>query len=149
MKATSLSKFGVPEFDRTVLGRHSSTTRSATAICWRDLASASVCKFEEVLRAIARKEFLPDAPRSAHFVVSEQATGPVVIDEDIPEEVKDEVVGLEVKSESGQHEVEDDEPEVILSSSEDSSDIDIDESSDEEIQESEPTRWSKIRKVQP
>ena len=152
MKSTGLSwasKFGVPEFDRAVLGRHSSTTSSATAIYSRDLSSASVRKFEVVLRAIAEKSFLPDAPRSAYFPGPVQPAGPVVIDEDVVETMKAEEASLEVKTEPGIVEVTEDEPEVILSSSEDSSDIDIDESSEEDCREPERLRFPKVRKVLP
>ena len=70
MKATSLSwaaKFGMTEFDRAVLGRHSSSTSSTTAVYSRDLSVRSVSKFKEVIRAIQVSEFMPDAPRSQYF----------------------------------------------------------------------------------
>ena len=70
LKATGLSwatKFGLSEYDRAVLGRHSSSTSSASAIYARDLAFPSVKKFEGVLSAIFDKSFRPDAPRSLYF----------------------------------------------------------------------------------
>ena len=70
LKATGLSwasKFGLGEYDRAVLGRHSSTTSSASAIYARDLANPSVKKFQELLFAIKDKTFRPDAPRSLYF----------------------------------------------------------------------------------
>ena len=70
LKATGLSwatKFGLGEYDRAVLGRHSSSTSSASAIYARDLAFPSVKKFEGVLAAIFNKSFRPDAPRSLYF----------------------------------------------------------------------------------
>ena len=70
LKATGLSwtsKFGMGEYDRAVLGRHSSTTSSASAIYARDLAYPSVKKFQEMLFSIKDKTFRPDAPRSLYF----------------------------------------------------------------------------------
>ena len=70
LKVTGLSwatKFGLTEYDRAVLGRHSSSTSSASAIYARDLAFPSVKKFQSVLSAIFDKSFRPDAPRSLYF----------------------------------------------------------------------------------
>ena len=70
LKATGLSwasKYGLGKYDRAVLGWHSSTTSSASAIYARDLAYPSVKKFQELLFAIKDKTFRPDAPRSLYF----------------------------------------------------------------------------------
>lgn len=150
LKATGLSwasKFGVPEFDRAVLGRHSSTTSSATAIYSRDLSGASVRKFETVLKAIFNKTFLPDAPRSAYFVEPEKSVSVMVIDESPRDVVKEEVSSSDIKSEPMLIEAEENEPEIILSSSEDSSDLDIDESSDEDYEGPVLPRQEKVRRV--
>jgi len=61
LKATGLSwaiKFGILEYDRAVLGRHASSTSSATA---------TVKKFQNALLAVFNKTFRPDAPRSQYF----------------------------------------------------------------------------------
>ena len=70
MKSTSLSwaaKFGLSDFDRAVLGRHSTSTSSTTAVYSRDLSIRSVALFKEVIQKISTSEFRPDAPRSQYF----------------------------------------------------------------------------------
>lgn len=67
-KATSLSwaaKYGLTDFDRAVLGRHSASSSSTTAVYSRDLSIKSVSLFSEVLRKIQHAEFMPDAPSSS------------------------------------------------------------------------------------
>ena len=70
MKSTSLSwaaKFGLSDFDRAVLGRHSTSSSSTTAVYSRDLSVRSVALFKEVVHKISTSEFRPDAPRSQYF----------------------------------------------------------------------------------
>ena len=89
---------------------------------------------KQFLKAIFNKTFLPDAPRSAYFVEPEKSVSVMVIDESPREVVKEEVSSSDIKSEPMVIEAEENEPEIILSSSEDSSDLDIDESSDEDYE---------------
>ena len=101
LKATGLSwtsKFGMGEYDRAVLGRHSSTTSSASAIYARDLAYPSVKKSQEMLFSIKDKTFRPDAPRSLYFDRSAAAVaGEEVIEVDQTKPKTEELI--EVKDE--------------------------------------------------
>ena len=150
LKATGLSwsaKFGIPEFDRAVLGRHSSSTSSATAIYARDLAISSVRKYEEMLRSIAQRTFVPDAPRSAYFAVPLDLQGFEVVEDSPGTLVKDEQQPIEVKDEAELLPDIVGEPEVVLSSSEDSTDVDLGSSAEEDEEPKVISRPSKARRV--
>ena len=70
LKATGLAwaaRFGMSWPDRAILGRHQSHTNETVAIYSRDLAVGPVSRFAEVLSAIGRGAFCPDAERSRYF----------------------------------------------------------------------------------
>ena len=150
LKATGLSwasKFGLSECDRAVLGRHSSTASSASAIYARDLAYPSVKKFQELLFAIKDKIFRPDAPRSLYFERKTAAgTANVVIEVD---KVKSEAEDLlEVKGEISVVVPSSVEVESILSSHNSDSDSGSgDESSGEDEDFDEISQPKKFRRV--
>ena len=101
LKATGLSwatKYGLGEYDRAVLGRHSSTTSSASAIYARDLAFPSVLKFESVLSSIRNKTFRPDAARNLYFDKAPHSEEPIDA-RPVPEVVKCAEEVVEVKEE--------------------------------------------------
>ena len=101
LKATGLSwatKFGIQEYDRAVLGRHASSTSSATAIYARDLAFPSVKKFQCALLAIFNKTFRPDAPRSQYFAEGANSS-PSNVQNQVEEDATAKPELLEVKDE--------------------------------------------------
>ena len=70
LKATTLSwcgKYGVSPGDQAILGRHASSLHDTSMVYSRDASVRSVRRLQEVLLAIAKNEFDPDAPRSAYF----------------------------------------------------------------------------------
>ena len=70
LKATMLSwggKYGLSPADQATLGRHSSVWSESSAIYSRDASIRAVRRLQEIILAIARQEFNPDAPRSAYF----------------------------------------------------------------------------------
>ena len=70
LKATALSwcgKYGVSPADQAILGRHASSYNETSIVYSRDASVRAVRKLQEVLLAISRSEFNPDAPRSAYF----------------------------------------------------------------------------------
>ena len=76
IKATPLSwlaKYGVGEEARHVLGHRSMTGKKALVTYSRDLQSAPLRTFCEVLDAVRRKIFLPDATRSGMISLDKDA----------------------------------------------------------------------------
>ena len=70
LKRTTLSwaaKFGLTEYERSILGRHTSATASTQAIYALDLATAPTARLQHVLKQIAEGKFLPDNPRAQYF----------------------------------------------------------------------------------
>ena len=75
LKATLLSwsgKYGLGPADQAVLGRHSSAYSESSAIYSRDASIRAVRRLQEIILAISRQEFNPDAQRSAYFKDSKQ-----------------------------------------------------------------------------
>lgn len=69
-KATCLSwaaKYGLTPRDRSILGRHASSTVETYAIYSRDLTVAPCRELQKVCVEISLGRFLPDAPRSEFF----------------------------------------------------------------------------------
>ena len=70
LKATMLSwcsKAGVSVYDKSILGRHSSSYNEAQAVYSRDLAIGSVMKLQSIIWQIHRHEFMPDNTRRGYF----------------------------------------------------------------------------------
>ena len=70
LKATALSwtaKACLDAADQAILGRHSSAFTETSAVYSRDTSIRAVSKLQEVIKAIAKKEFLPDCERSCYF----------------------------------------------------------------------------------
>ena len=60
-------------------GRHSSAFTETSAVYSRDASIRAVSKLQEVIKAIARKEFLPDRERSCYFPRPQEGTDAVQV----------------------------------------------------------------------
>ncbi|CAK9112174.1 Uncharacterized protein SCF082_LOCUS52020 [Durusdinium trenchii] len=94
LKATCLSwaaKAGMLLENREILGRHSRSSSTTSALYSRDLQGGALAAFEDMLEKITKGEFVPDAVRSARW--PKAGSGPLIdltIPEAEPEPVKHE-----------------------------------------------------------
>ena len=92
LKATCLSwaaKAGTLLENREILGRHSRSSSTTSALYSRDLQGGALDAFEDMLEKITKGEFVPDAVRSARW--PKAGSGPTIdltIPEAEPEPVK-------------------------------------------------------------
>lgn len=140
LKATALSwaaKFGVDPRTQSLLGRHSSLAREASAVYCRDTAIRATSSLCEVIAAINEGRFFPDAPRSLYRVAPSsdaQSSQPVIATDEVKHEGSS-----GVKSEGGGAlpfvDLSADEPMMVhgLSSEESSSSLDSDSDSSVEL----------------
>ena len=100
LKSTPLSwcsKYGIPEADQNVLGRH--VAMGSKHVYARELIAKPLRSFEEVIKAIREKTFDPDRARSGYFKYQEdevRCLEQADLDKE-PQEVRDEKQTSEVK----------------------------------------------------